>query len=70
MHHGRASALFWCTQAQGGTPDKPVGLVWFGWRVGAQTFSECRHFAGGRAAVRAQTVQHALQRLHGLLAAA
>ena len=54
----------------GGTPDKPVGLVWFGWRVGAQTLSECRHFDGGRAAVRAQTVQHALQRLHGLLAAA
>ena len=54
----------------GGTPAKPVGTVWFGWRVGTQTFGECRHFAGGRAAVRAQTVQHALQRLHGLLAAA
>ena len=54
----------------GGTPDKPVGLVWFGWRVGTQTFSECRQFPGDRAAVRAQTVQHALQRLRGLLAAA
>lgn len=54
----------------GGTPDKPVGLVWFGWRVGTKTFSECRHFPGDRAAVRAQTVQHALQRLRGLLAAA
>ena len=54
----------------GGTPDKPVGLVWFGWRVATQTFSECRHFPGDRAAVRALTVQHALQRLRGLLAAA
>ena len=54
----------------GGTPDKPVGLVWFGWRVGTQTFSECRHFPGDRAAVRTLTVQHALQRLRGLLAAA
>lgn len=54
----------------GGTPDKPVGLVWFGWCVGMQTFSECRHFPGDRAAVRALTVQHALQRLRGLLAAA
>lgn len=54
----------------GGTPDKPVGLVWFGWCVGMQTFSECRHFPGDRAAVRALTVQHALQRLRGLLTAA
>ena len=69
--HAQASlAVTGVAGPSGGTPDKPVGLVWFGWRVGAQTFSECRHFDGGRAAVRAQTVQHALQRLHGLLAAA
>ena len=54
----------------GGTPDKPVGTVWFGWQVDGQTHSEVQHFAGNRAAVRAQTVQHALQRLRGLLAAA
>lgn len=51
----------------GGTPDKPVGLVWFGWSVGGRTHSESRHFAGDRAAVRAQTVAHALTRLHTLL---
>jgi len=69
--HAQASlAVTGVAGPSGGTPDKPVGLVWFGWRVGAQTFSEYRHFDGGRAAVRAQTVQHALQRLHGLLAAA
>ena len=54
----------------GGTPAKPVGTVWFGWQVDGQTHSEVQHFAGNRAAVRAQTVQHALQRLRGLLAAA
>ena len=73
LAHSRAQvsvAVTGVAGPSGGTPDKPVGLVWFGWRVGAQTFSECRHFDGGRAAVRAQTVQHALQRLHGLLAAA
>ena len=54
----------------GGTPAKPVGTVWFGWQIDGQTHSEVQHFAGNRAAVRAQTVQHALQRLRGLLAAA
>jgi len=49
----------------GGSPDKPVGMVWFGWAVGEQVWSECRHFSGDRAAVRAATVQHALA---GLLA--
>ena len=47
----------------GGTPDKPVGTVWFGWQVAGQTHSEVQRFAGNRAAVRAQTVQHALVRL-------
>ena len=47
----------------GGTPDKPVGTVWFGWCVDGATHSELRHFAGDRAAVRAQTVRHALRRL-------
>ena len=69
--HAQASlAVTGVAGPSGGTPDKPVGLVWFGWRVATQTFSECRHFPGDRAAVRALTVQHALQRLRGLLAAA
>ncbi len=52
----------------GGTPDKPVGTVWFGWRIDGTTHSELRHFTGDRAAVRAQTVRHALARLAQLLA--
>ena len=51
----------------GATPDKPVGTVWFGWQVQGATHSELRRFAGDRAAVRAQTVRHALARLARLL---
>jgi nicotinamide-nucleotide amidase len=47
----------------GGSADKPVGTVWFGWSVGGQVASEVRQFAGDRAAVRAATVEHALRRL-------
>jgi nicotinamide-nucleotide amidase len=51
----------------GGSPDKPVGTVWFGFQVDGQLTSETRRFAGDRAAVRAATVQHALQRLLQLI---
>ncbi len=54
----------------GGSADKPVGTVWFGWRVGGQTFAERCRFDGDRAAVRAQTVAHAGRRLAELLLAA
>jgi len=47
----------------GGSPDKPVGTVWFGWCVGQTVFSACRHFAGDRQAVRLQTVVYGLDRL-------
>ena len=52
----------------GGSADKPVGMVWFGWCVAGQTHSQVQHFAGDRAAVRAATVHHALARLQALLA--
>lgn len=52
----------------GGSRDKPVGTVWFGWQVAGRTHAELRHFAGDRGAVRAATVQHALARLRALLA--
>lgn len=47
----------------GGSPDKPVGTVWFGWCVDGQTHSGRQCFNGDRAAVRAQTVTHALAQL-------
>lgn len=51
----------------GGSPDKPVGTVWFGFQVEGRLVSELRHFEGNRAAVRAQTVEHALRRLVELI---
>ncbi len=47
----------------GGTADKPVGLVWFGFALPGQVLSEKMQFPGDRAAVRAATVRHALRRL-------
>ncbi len=44
----------------GGSADKPVGTVWFGWCTPAGLASEHRRFDGDRAAVRAQAVRHAL----------
>ncbi|MEO6018335.1 MAG: CinA family protein [Polaromonas sp.] len=52
----------------GGSRDKPVGTVWFGWSVGGVVTSERMLFEGDRAAVRAATVQHAIKRLLELLA--
>jgi nicotinamide-nucleotide amidase len=46
----------------GGTADKPVGLVWFAWSSRRGTTSERRTFAGDREAVRRQSVALALQR--------
>ncbi len=51
----------------GGSADKPVGTVWFGFAVPGQVLTEHCHFAGDRANVRHATVQHALARLHELL---
>ena len=51
----------------GGTPDKPVGTVWFGWSVDGEVRTERRRFDGDRATVRAATVHYALQTLVELL---
>lgn len=51
----------------GGTDEKPVGLVWFGFALPGQVLTEQMHFTGDRAAVRAATVHHALTRLLELL---
>lgn len=48
----------------GGTRDKPVGLVWFAWCVrGGAARVESRQFAGDRDAVRRQAVEFALKGL-------
>jgi nicotinamide-nucleotide amidase len=48
----------------GGTPEKPVGTVWLGWkRRGRYPIAECFQFGGERETVRRQTVAAALRGL-------
>jgi nicotinamide-nucleotide amidase len=47
----------------GGSREKPVGTVWFGWSAEGQVRTERRRFEGDRAAVRSATVHYALQTL-------
>ncbi|MBD3893839.1 CinA family protein [Hydrogenophaga sp.] len=44
----------------GGSADKPVGTVWFGWATPAGVFTERKQFGGPRAAVRQAALAHAL----------
>jgi nicotinamide-nucleotide amidase len=53
----------------GGSAAKPVGTVWFGFSTKGLLHSEVKRFEGDRAAVREQTVLHALRRCAELLAA-
>jgi nicotinamide-nucleotide amidase len=50
----------------GGSPEKPVGLVWFGLAAGGKTTTERAVFAGDRGAVRRQATEKALGLLQGL----
>ena len=52
----------------GGSPQKPVGTVWFGLSAKDGTRTEMRRFDGGRGDVRAHTVVHALELLLGAVA--
>jgi len=47
----------------GGTPDKPVGTVWFAWANGRETTAVREQLDGDREAVRRQSVALALNRL-------
>lgn len=52
----------------GGAASKPVGTVYFAWKIlAAPTTVTCRHFDGDRAAVRTQATYYALQQLQQLL---
>lgn len=68
--HAQASvAVTGVAGPTGGSAEKPVGTVWLAWHVDGRTHSERCHFPGNRAAVRAATARHALERLGRLLAA-
>lgn len=48
----------------GGSAEKPVGTVWFGFAsVDGRVLAECRHFNGDRDRVRSQAVAFALRTL-------
>ena len=53
----------------GGSPDKPVGTVWFAVAARSLRAPECgvQHFPGHREAVRRQAVAHALRRVMAVL---
>ncbi len=51
----------------GGTPEKPVGLVCFGFSGAGGVQSLSRRFDGDRAAVRAQSLRLVIERLHALV---
>ena len=50
----------------GGTPEKPVGMVWIAWAFEEQVEALCFHFQGDRESVRYQTIEAAIR---GLIAA-
>jgi len=67
LTHSRADwsvAITGIAGPTGGSPEKPVGTVCFawGWKDGGCEAQTC-HFAGDRAAVREQSVRHALRGL-------
>jgi nicotinamide-nucleotide amidase len=65
---GVAVAVTGVAGPSGGTPDKPVGTVWIGWkRRGGYARSELFHFEGDREAVRRQTVAAALDGVRRIL---
>jgi nicotinamide-nucleotide amidase len=45
----------------GGSPEKPVGMVWFAWATKGTVQAACHQLSGDRDAVRAKSVEIALQ---------
>jgi nicotinamide-nucleotide amidase len=52
----------------GGTPDKPVGTVWFGFALEAEVQTRHQVFSGDREQVRLEAIQFALAEALNLLA--
>jgi len=71
LHRSRAQvslAVSGIAGPTGGTPEKPVGTVWFAWAVKDRIcVSQLHHFAGSRGEIRAHSVRIALQGVADLL---
>jgi len=66
VRHSRARvsvAVTGIAGPSGGSKDKPVGTVWFGYMIDGRLSSEMKRFDGDRAAVRTATVAYALDGL-------
>ncbi|EYS96374.1 damage-inducible protein CinA [Cupriavidus sp. SK-4] len=51
----------------GGTPEKPVGMVCFGWSNRITTHTETQRFRGDRGQIRRQAAEHAMRGLLELI---
>ena len=51
----------------GGTPDKPVGTVWFGFFINGQSINQKQLINGDRQAVRIKAIEFALSKILKLL---
>ncbi|MNL49448.1 Nicotinamide-nucleotide amidohydrolase PncC [compost metagenome] len=51
----------------GGTADKPVGMVCFGWSNRVTTLTGTQRFKGDRAQIRRQAAEHAMRGLLELI---
>jgi nicotinamide-nucleotide amidase len=63
LQHARAACAVAVTGVAGptgGSAEKPVGTVWFGWAMPTGVWAERLLLPGDRAAVRQATVRHAL----------
>ena len=72
LRHARAHIAVAVTGVAGpggGSADKPVGSIWFGWATAAGVKTQLCQFDGDRQQVRQATVRHALQGLNNLLTA-
>lgn len=70
LHHSRAQvslAITGIAGPGGGTPEKPVGTVWFAWSDVRHTRAEMVIFQGDREQVRTQATAHALRGVLSLL---
>ena len=52
---------------EGGSAEKPVGTVWFGFAINGDVSTSCQCFSGDRHEVRSKVIEYALSQLSSLL---